>query len=125
MNEHETYCPECLEPVDRRDFLRVVGGGAAALAVGGAIAPAASAMHRAPVRLTPRPAESLCHELWGTLTADQKTRLVLPFTHANRLRTYNAPMNARIADAYTAPQRELLQRIMRAISSGEDGFNKL
>jgi hypothetical protein len=125
MNENETYCPECLEPVERRDFLRTVGVGAAALTVGGVLAPAASAMHRAPVRITPRPAESLCHELFGTLTADQKQRLVLPWNSPNRLRTYNAAMNVRIGDGYTAPQRELLQRIMRAISSGDDGYNKL
>ncbi len=125
MNENEIDCPECLEPVDRRDFLRVLGGGAAALAVGGVVAPAASALHRAPVRITPRPAESLCHELFGTLTADQKRQLVLPWTSPNRLRTYNAAMNARINEAYTASQRELLQRIMRAISSGDEGYTKL
>ncbi len=126
MNEQEsTYCPECLEPVDRRDFMRVVGGGAAALAVGGTLAPLASAQHRVPLARTPRPAEALCRELFESLTADQRRQVVSPWNSPNRLRTYNAPINARIGQAYTAPQRELLERIMRAISSGDEGYTKL
>lgn len=125
MHENE-YCPECLEPVDRRDFLRVVGGGAAAVAVAGTLAPIASAQHRIPLPpRAPRPAEALCRELFDSLTADQRRQLVLPWDSPNRLRTYNAAMNVRIGQAYTAPQRELLERIMRAISSGDDGYTKL
>jgi hypothetical protein len=38
---------------------------------------------------------------------------------------YNAPMNVRIGQVYTTAQQELLQRIMRAISSGDQGYTAL
>jgi len=120
-------CPECLEPVDRRDFIRVVGSGAATLSLGAALGPALTSARAAEPAApkAPRPAEALCRELFGTLTADQRRQLVLPWDSPNRRRMYNAPMNARIGTAYTAAQKELLQRIMRAISSGDDGYTKL
>lgn len=127
MTENEIDCPECPEPVDRRDFLRVVGTGAAALAAGTAIVPTLSASpHRIPLpRRGPRPAEALCRELFANLTEEQRRQVLLPWNSPLRLRTYNSPMNVRISTAYTAPQQELLQRIMRAISSGDDGYTKL
>ena len=126
-------CPECHDPVDRRDFLRVIRG-AATLAVGGALSatmprslfadqPAAPAVP--PMPKAPRPAEGLCKELFGTLTADQKRQVLSPWNNPNRLRFYNAPMNVRLGQAYTQPQRELLDRIMKSMSSGDDGYVKL
>ena len=135
MSTNETpICPECTEPamVDRRDFMRVVGGSAALIA-GGVTTHAASAQNPAPApnpaaaqpAKAPRPAEALIRELHAGLSADQKQRLVLPWNSTNRQRMYNAPMNVRISAVYTRPQQELLQRIMRAISSGEEGYNRL
>jgi hypothetical protein len=119
-------CPECREPVDRRDFLRLFGGSAAALAVGGGLAPGvAAAQQPAAQPKKPRPAEALCRELFATLTPDQRRRLVLPWDSPSRHRMYNTPMNVRIGQVYTEPQRELLQRIMRAISSGDEGYTRL
>lgn len=122
-------CPECddVQAVDRRDFMRVVGGGTAAVLVGGMLTPVVAAgPHRVPFSVqAPSPAEGLCRELWQTLSADQRGQVVLPWNHANRLRTFNAPMNVRISTAYTRAQQELLNRIMRAISSGDEGFAKL
>src|SRR5215212_6610818 len=130
MSLDETpQCPECSEPeaVDRRDFMRVVGGTAVVLA-GATLTPIATAgPHHVPFQVMPRPrpAEGLCRELWSTLTNDQKRQLVLPWDSPNRTRFFNAPMNVRISAVYTRGQQELLQEIMRAISSGDDGYNKL
>ncbi len=121
-------CPECtgVESVDRRDFMRVVGGGTAAVLAGATLTPIVAAQHRIPTpAATPRPAEALCRELWTTLTAEQRRQYVYAWDHPNRLRTFNAAMNGRISQVYTRPQQELLERIMRAISAGEDGFTKL
>jgi hypothetical protein len=130
-------CPECNDLVDRRDFLRVAGS-AATLAVGGAMAaaylpssvfaqPATPAAPAAapPAAKAARPAEALCKELYAGLTADQRRQVLLPWNSPNRARFYNAPMNVRIGQVYTQPQKELLDRIMKSISSGDDGFAKL
>jgi hypothetical protein len=136
-SNQEPVCPECaeifepMEAVDRRDFIRVVGATAATAMVSGAAMPAAGqapaqAPNPAPAQpKAPRPAEALCRELFAGLSADQRRQLVLPWDHANRLRIYNAPMNARIGTVYTNAQQELVQRIMRAISSGDEGYAKL
>jgi hypothetical protein len=126
------FCPECAEPdaVDRRHFLRVLGGySATALVSGGAVAatPAlVGAQPPAPVQpKAPRPAEALVRELHAGLTAAQRQRLVLPWSHSSRQRIFNTPMNVRIGDIYTRPQQELLHRIVRAIRSGEEGYRRL
>lgn len=125
-------CTECsdLGSVDRRHFIRVLGGSAAILASGVtpslALAqnPAQAPARNAGTKAT-RPAEALIRELHDTLSADQKRQLTLPWNNANRTRTFNAPMNVRISAVYTNAQQELLQRIMKAISSGDEGYNRL
>ena len=122
-------CPECteIETVDRRRLharrRRRHGRRAGRHNVG------AGAWRRPESRpggaRAAKPAEALCRELFTGLTADQRRQLVLPWNHANRLRTYNAPMNVRISQVYTQAQQDLLQRIMRSISSGEDGYARL
>lgn len=119
-------CPECLDHVDRRRFFRTVGAGAAAITLGELAPSTVFAQESAPAAPNaPRPAEALCRELFTGLTAEQRQRLVLPFNHASRLRMFNAPINVRIGEVYTRPQQELVQRIMRGISSGDDGYAKL
>jgi hypothetical protein len=93
------YCPECDEAfnfpeatVDRRSFIRALGG-AAALALG------APGLTRAedPVTRKPRPAEALVRELHASLTEAQKKRVILDYDHGagknrrpTRLGMYNA-----------------------------------
>jgi hypothetical protein len=129
MYNEALNCPEC-EPVDRRDFMRVVGTGTAVLIAGGSLTPVLSAAQpgatpAAPAAKQPRPAEALVRELWGTLTEAQKGQILQPWNHANRARTFNAAMGARIGQVYRQPQQELIERIMRAISNGEDGYTRL
>src|SRR5690348_14498590 len=72
----EPQCPECQDPagveptLDRRNFIRVVGG-AAAVAVAGGV-PVGRAIAR-----QPKPAEALIRELHSTLDAEQKRTLVV------------------------------------------------
>jgi hypothetical protein len=132
-------CPECEEHVetaealDRRGFIRVVGERTASLlAAGAAVAsaprlladapPAAPAAAAAP---TAKPAEALIQELYSGMTAEQKRTLVLPWDHPSRRGMFNAAINRRIGDAYTRPQQELVERILRSISSDEDGYRKI
>jgi hypothetical protein len=137
MAEIETpYCPECDEAFDfpeppavgRRDFIRAVGGAAAAVALTGAAARAAAPAKK------PRPAEELVRELFAGLSDEQKKRVVLPFDHVAEPRTarptrkgmYNAAINkVFIQDAYTRPQQELVERIVKALSSGDDGYRQI
>jgi hypothetical protein len=128
-------CPECDEAfrfpeppaVDRRGFLRTAGGAAAAVALA-----AGGARAAAPPRPA-RPAEDLVKELFGTLTAGQKRTVVLPYDHgqtrrsrATRLGMYNGPIkNIRIANTYTKAQQELVEKIVKAMSSGDDGYWQL
>lgn len=126
-------CPEC-DDVDRRDFIRVVSGGAASLAAVGALSSVPRLVAQPPAAVRqPRPAEDLVRELHASLTAEQRPQVILPWEHgagasaqATRLRMYNAPLqNARIGQIYTPAQQELIDRILHAISSGEEGYRKL
>jgi len=137
MAEFESpHCPECDEAFDfpaptigRRNFLRVAGVAAVALSAGGisrADAPAAEAPKKA------RPAEDLVRELFASLKDEQKKKVVLPFDHGagkgsrpTRLGMYNAPINkVRLKDVYTSPQQELIEKIVKAMSSGDEGYRQ-
>jgi len=141
-------CPECNDQVDlseaaldRRDFIRV-GGSAVTLATLSSLGLAPSLLRAdttkeatpAKAGKTEKPAEELIRELFQTLTNDQKSQLVYPWDHKRtaggrptRLGMYNAPIfrTATIGKVYTKPQQELVDRILHAISSGDDGYRRL
>jgi hypothetical protein len=131
LNETKYYCPECDEGFDlpevrsRRDFLRAIGATAALATVGTSSVRAADAK--------PKPAEELIRELYSTLSADQKSELVLPYDHGTeghptRKKTFNAPplgAEKRISNTYTKPQQELIQRTLRAILANDEAFERL
>jgi hypothetical protein len=123
-------CPGGNGRVDRRHFLRLVGGGATVLAVGGA-APRLRAAQPAPVPAA-RPAEALVQEFFAGLTAEQRRHLVLPWDHGaeggqtpTRLRLTDRAINRRIGDTLSRAQQELVERILRALCAGEDGYRQL
>jgi hypothetical protein len=129
-------CPECehgpeMQPVvGRRDFIRVLGTSAAAVAVGG-LTPLQKA--RAARAQRQAEAEALVFELYKTMDSDQKKKLVLPWDHRNgkeplpaRLMTANAPVGKSVIGLeYDKKQVELLDRIFRSISNGEEGYKRL
>jgi hypothetical protein len=132
MNElHEPHCPECQEPadvqptLDRRNFIRVVGGAAAVAMAGGV--PVGRAVAR-----QPKPAEALIQELHASFSDEQKKNLVLPFDHGpkngtpTRLGMYNSPVLGKsIGKSYTKGQQELIDKIVRAMVSGEEGYRRI
>lgn len=115
----------------RRQFLRTVGGASLAVAAGG-IAPAV--VRAAPETKSVRPAEELVRELFSTLSAEQKQKLVMPWDHGadggraipTRLRMFNAAIDGkRIGTEYSAAQQELNERILRAICSDDEGYRRI
>ncbi len=130
MTEPENlYCPECEgeAPVDRRDFIRVVGGTTAVLAAGAVSGGGLLADAPAPAARQAKPAEGLIQELYSGMTADQRRTLVLPWNNANRtvIAPNRAINNQRIGDHYTAAQQELIERILKAVSNGDAGFRQM
>jgi hypothetical protein len=130
--ETRNNCPEC-DGLDRRDFVRVLGGTAATL-VGLQAAPSLLRADE-PATAAPRvakPAEALIRELYTGLSAEQKNKVVYNLDHGAasnaipmRKRMVNAPFAAKIGDAYTPAQQELVERILKSISSGEDGYRQI
>lgn len=127
-------CPECVSgsPLDRREFLRVLGTTTATAAVAGTTLTLLQKARAARVARQ-REAEALVFELYRTLDTDQKKKVVRPWdtrTPAGRparLMTHNAAVDKDtvIGLGYDRKQVELLRRIFRAISNGEDGYRKL
>lgn len=128
MFEKQPNCPDCASPeLDRRGF---IGTGVSLLAVGamGTVPAALKAQQAAaPASRKARPAEVLIQELYASMSEAQKRTLVLPWNDRRRIGMYNAslPGIPNIGDGYTPAQIELNQRILQAISSGEEGYFKL
>src|SRR4051794_7477262 len=131
---NESPCPEC-DGLDRRDFVRAIGGTAVTLvgleAVGRVSAAVPEETPR-PARGSGKPAEALVRELYSGLSDEQRRAVCHAWDHgagdnaiATRLRMYNAALGRRIGDIYTRPQQELIERILRSISSGDDGYQKI
>jgi hypothetical protein len=115
--------------VERRDFLRLVGGGAATLAIGGATP---RLLADQPASATARPAEALVQEFFAGLSVEQRRHVVLPWHHASRdrqtptrLRMTDIPFTRRIGELLRQPQQELVERILRALCAGEDGYRQI
>jgi len=130
----EPNCPECQDPagsptLDRRNFIRVVGGSVAALATSSRGLRAADESPEKPAK----PAEALIQELFTGLTDEQKQSIVLPFDHGagqnkmpTRLGMYNGPvLNKKIGGIYTKAQQELIDKIVRSMTAGEDGYKRI
>ena len=126
-NAKPVSCPEC-DDFDRRDFIRVLGGSAAALGGLAAVPAVARAADDAPTKAAKpaKPAEALIKELYATYSDEQKKELVQPFTNNARFGMYNAPlMGKTIGKSYTKPQQELLETILKSICSGDDGWHQI
>jgi Protein of unknown function (DUF3500) len=130
-------CPECDAAAGpgilRRDFMRMTGG-LAATALLSNVNPALAQNAVRPAALAARqPAEALVRELHAGLNDWQRRHVVYPWNHMGsdgsripvRLRTYNTCIGKAIGETYTRGQRELIERILQAISSGEDGYRQI
>lgn len=135
--DKNTSCPDCetapavtFPTLARRDFIRVMGT-AAAVAVTG-LTPLQKA--RAARAEKQAAAEALVFELYKSMDADQKKKLVRAWDHGvtngkgtpARLLTHNgADGKSKIGEEYNKKQVELLDRIFRAIANGEEGYKQL
>jgi hypothetical protein len=136
------YCPECDEAfqfpdppaIDRRNFLRAAGGSAAVVALGAAgLSRAADSPAVQEKTKKSRPAEELVKELYSNLTDEQKKTVLFPYdegqtktNRATRLGMYNAAIkNIHIEKAYTKAQQELIEKIVKAMSSGDEGYRQI
>ena len=126
--EPRNDCPECTG-LDRRDFVRTLAVGGAALAAGGSVL--APRVLRAG-ELGPMPrvvntvAEDLVKELYAGLDAEQKKAVVKPWDHpARKSVNPNKALDKKIGTVYTKPQQELLERIVKAISSDDKGWHQI
>jgi hypothetical protein len=125
-------CPECETgaPIGRRDFIRVLGATAAAVTVGG-LTPLQKA--RAARAEKQREAEAMVFELYKSMDGDQRKKLVLPWDHKAgnqplpaRLMTANGPVGKSVVGLeYDKKQADLLHKIFKSISNGEEGYKRL
>ncbi len=129
--------PETQSMLGRRDFLRAVGAGTAAMAVGGLVpnSPLSTlAVARAARAEKQAQAEALVFELFGTMDADQKAKLVKPWDAGvtakggtpARLMTHNAADGKSVIGLeYNKKQVEILNKIFHSIANGEEGYKRL
>src|SRR5579872_6516593 len=110
-------CPDCDTSLDRRSFIRAVGGAALA----GAAAPVllgGRIVQAAPSRTSA--AETAVGRFYDSLSAEQKQTIVFPFDHDLR-KKINANWlitKPRIEDDfYSQQQREQINEIIRNVTS--------
>ncbi len=126
-------CPDCSGDPNgfgRRDFLRVLGASAAALAIGAVLPPSSPlsplALARAARMKKQAEAESLVFDLFRSMGADQRKQLVLPWNTAARLGTHNAPVGKSVVgEQYDKKQVELLHTIFKSLCNGDEGYERL
>jgi hypothetical protein len=138
QKESTFYCPDCDDGSDaphslnRRAFVRRLGGGAAVALATSPFSQAIAAAAKAGVKADAKPAESLIRELHASLSAEQKAKLVLPWDHQikkgqlSRLGAYNSAFGGnRIGVEYTKPQQELVRRALRSILSDDEAYERI
>jgi hypothetical protein len=128
---HRPHSPaSAQEPgTSRREFLRTVSAGATAAAVAGTVVGTA-AWNPHELLAAPSPqsaAESIVAKLYESFSDQQKEKLVLPFDHQLRSRVnanwhITEPLIG--SDFYTAGQRDMIDQIVRAVTS-PDGYARL
>ncbi|MBY0525018.1 MAG: DUF3500 domain-containing protein [Gemmataceae bacterium] len=136
----KSFCPECApeveqpEVIDRRNFIRVLGERTAALVAVGTVAATVAPRVRADVKEAGgKPGEALALELFSGLSDEQKKQVLLPLDHGagegkvpTRLKFYNgALMGKKLGGIYTKPQQELIERVLKAIASDDEGFKQM
>jgi hypothetical protein len=130
------FCPECAETASalpstgRREFIRVLTGGAMGIGLAGGSTPLRAAA--AESTRAAKPAESLVRELFSTLSAEQKAAVVLPWAQGAesgtpaRLKTHNGPpLGKKLGEQFTKPQQDLIRETFRSILSGDEAFDRI
>jgi hypothetical protein len=127
-------CTECddVESFDRRDFIRLLGGSAAGAVVLSSLTPVSARAETKKSEKTEKaekkdsPAEALVKELFAGLKDDQKKLVVFPWTDKRRRALNpNGSIATPIGKVYTKTQSELIERIIKAMCSGEEGWKQI
>ena len=120
----DSSCPDCSSPLNRRSFLHVAAGAAAAGMASPLLFDTRMAYAAPSAKST---AETAAARLYASLSADQKKSVCFPFDHELR-RRINANWHITkplIKDSfYSNEQRALLDEIVRNITS-PDGYERL
>ena len=117
--------------LDRRRFFRLVGGAAVGSLASRFILNDASAAPLRPANHQAKASEELVREFYAGLNPYQRQQLVFPWNYVGagtapaRLGVYNTAIGKAIGETCTKAQRELVERIMMSMSSGDDGWRKI
>ena len=131
-----TDCQECAAAsaaaaFDRRRFFRLMGGVAVGSLASRFLLDDASAAPLRPADHVAKPTEELVREYYASLNPYQRSQLVFPWNYTGagtapaRLGVYNTAIGKAIGETLTKAQRELVERIMMSMSSGDDGWRKI
>jgi len=118
----EPLCSEC-EGLDRRELLRYVSIAPVAVAAGAALKPskASAEMLPMPREYKAGPAEALVKELYAGMSEEQKKSICRPYDNAARLSVNpNRALDKTVGSVFDKTQQELIERIVKAISAGDD-----
>jgi hypothetical protein len=114
-------CPDCENPLDRRQFLATTAGVAVAASASSLLVP--GMLQAAPK--SSGAAEGLVGELHESLSADQKKEMVLSWDDPRRTKI-NANWHitkASVGKFFTKAQQDLIQQIVKGVTS-EDGYDR-
>ncbi|MEP6755858.1 MAG: DUF3500 domain-containing protein, partial [Chthonomonadales bacterium] len=119
MSIEKKVCPDCAEPVSRREFLQ----SAATVAVATAAAISAPRVFAQP-RIAPLTAdtpESLVKTLYNTLTESQKSAVVLPWEASKRtlVNANWAIVEPAIGKTFKDDQKDLIRAILKGVTNEE------
>lgn len=131
MSENlEPLCSDCAaDPLDRRDFIRVLGGATAALSLGATVPAVVADTDKKTEAKKERiegPAEGLVKELFAGLSDAQKKQVVYDYNDPKRTQINpNRSIGVPIGKAYSKTQAELVERIIKAMCSGDAGWKQI
>lgn len=122
----EKLCPDCDVDLGRRKFLLGVGATAAAATAGALGWPSQGRAEPVAKGAKVGPAEANVKRLFESLTAEQKARVVLPYSDP-RLTQANANWlvikDTTIDQVFNADQQRIIHEIMRGVTS-EEGYDR-
>ncbi len=116
-------CPDCDTALDRRTFIRTVGGAALA----GAAAPALLGRLAQAAPTAKSTAETAVVRFYNSLSEDQKSAIVFPFDHELRKKisaNWHITKPEIDDDFYTKEQRAIIDEIIRGVTT-EDGYQRI
>ncbi len=117
--------------LDRRRFFRLVGAATAGSFAARLDSSAALGAPLRPDEHQPKPAEELVREFHASLNPFQRQQLVYPWNHSGkgsgpaRLGVYNTAIGPAIGETLTKNQRELVERLLKSMTSGDEGWRKI